>query len=128
MWVFLLFSCGKTTFLCMDKDRTLTYQRLIGFMTSFVFMVKSRSKSFFNTFGSSVQGYLWVKVLSNLIFDFLGCYLLCQGLLDRVIKMFISVGIKVRIQKSGYILYFLLISFGFLRFNCLWFSFRLSRV
>ena len=38
MWVFLLFPCGKTTFLCMDKDRTLTYQRLTGFMTSFAYL------------------------------------------------------------------------------------------
>ena len=40
------------------------------------YKVTSGSKSVFNTFGSLIQGYLYVEVLSNLIFDFSGCYLL----------------------------------------------------
>jgi len=38
MLVFLLFVCGKTTFLCRDKDRTLTNQRLTGFVASFAYL------------------------------------------------------------------------------------------
>jgi hypothetical protein len=34
---FLLFICGKTTFLCRDKDHALTYQRLTVFEMSFAY-------------------------------------------------------------------------------------------
>ena len=32
------FVCGKTTFLCSDKDHTLTYQRSTDFMMSFTYL------------------------------------------------------------------------------------------
>jgi hypothetical protein len=32
----------------------------------------------------------WIKVLSNLIFSFPSCYLLCWGLVDHMIKRFTS--------------------------------------
>ena len=32
------FFYGKTTFLYRDKDRKLTYRRLTGFMTSFIYL------------------------------------------------------------------------------------------
>ena len=32
------FLYGKTTFLCREKDRTLTYQRLISFVASFIYL------------------------------------------------------------------------------------------
>jgi hypothetical protein len=46
----------KTTFLCKDKDHTLTYQRLIGFVTLFAYLgfLDTRlylgPSIFFNTF------------------------------------------------------------------------------
>jgi hypothetical protein len=54
---FFFLVCGKTTFLYRDKNRTLTYRKLTGFMGSFTylgFLVTRLSKgpSFFsNTFG-----------------------------------------------------------------------------
>jgi hypothetical protein len=32
------FVCGKTTFLCSDKDHTLTYQRSTDFIMSFTYL------------------------------------------------------------------------------------------
>ena len=33
-----MFVCGKTTFLCRDKNHTLTYQRLTNFVASFAYL------------------------------------------------------------------------------------------
>jgi len=35
---FFSFVCGKTIFICRNKDRTLTYRRLISFMSSFAYL------------------------------------------------------------------------------------------
>ena len=64
------------------------------------YKIISQSKSFSNTFGFSVQGYLWVKVLWNLIFDFSSCYLLRWGLLDHMIKRFALETITLNVNFS----------------------------
>jgi hypothetical protein len=38
-----LFICGKTIFFCKEKDRTLTYQILTGFVTPFAYLGLSMS-------------------------------------------------------------------------------------
>jgi hypothetical protein len=38
MWDFLRLFVAKTIFICRNKNRTLTYRRLIGFMASFVYL------------------------------------------------------------------------------------------
>jgi hypothetical protein len=97
MLAFLLFVCGKTSFLYRDKDCLLTYQKLTGFMVSFTYLefLGTRLSLNLSLFSISlVLRYMviWVKVLSNLIFGFLGCYLLRQGLLNHVIKRSVSTG------------------------------------
>jgi len=53
---FFLFVCSKTIFLYKDKDRTLTCQRLIGFLTSFTYLgflcIRLSLDPSPNTFGS----------------------------------------------------------------------------
>ena len=86
----------QTIFFYRDKDRTPTYRRLTGFVASFAFLgfLDTRSSMGLSFFFQ----YLWFLSIRlplgqghiNLIFGFLGCYLLRWGLLDNVTKRFAS--------------------------------------
>ena len=122
-----MFVYGKITsffcFFCMDKDRTLTYWKLIGFVASYTFLGFLDIRLFLGLSLFPIPLVLRNNVTSRLkfyqtwFFTFRVVIYFIGGLFDHVIKRFTSVGIRAGLQKSSYILYFLLVNFGLVVFD-----------
>jgi len=113
MWVFLLFVYGKTIFFRKDKDSTLTYLRLIGFMASFVYLGFLDKRLYLGPSLFPVHGYLYVKVLPNLIFGFLVIYFV-GGYLTTWSRGSYQLVLELGSKNQVISFIFFLVSFSFL--------------